>query len=412
MMLLFLLHRVEEWLIVQIRIIHDRRLGKSLLRMNFWFLNQLKVWYLGLHHTWALLHTRVTLRYIPWVIASILSILYSLRESTWTYCTNWRNKLRCIYIHILLRLLDSSCGSGYCRMSLILNSILLSKEILKGDICSCPRKASLLHSSHKVLIMGQIPQVWHVVIWRESNSSSFWEYFKPLWELRSLVWFIMKIWAMWLIALISMLARVQFIILRMIFLLFPTMALLASIFVWTSIFVVVNELSWAPIQALVFWVYVKLWFPPKILPVVRKNTLVPLMIILIIGTPHCFKMKHVEIRVFIKFINKLNRYFRLWMSERAIVSIFAFSAPIYIRCTKFGFVFVRMIKFFNSIVGFVTSIAFRAVPASSYMMTHFWLIRAQSPSLIFFLVMIVRTSLQIMTIWVYFTLMDFKQGEI
>ena len=116
----------------------------------------------------------------------------------------------------------------------------------------------------------------------------------------------MKVRAMWLIALISMFTRVQFVILRMIFLFFPTMALLASILIWTSVLVIVNELSRAPIQTLVFRVYIKLWFSPKILPVMCKNTLIPLMIILIIGTPHCFEMKHVEIRVFFKLINKLN----------------------------------------------------------------------------------------------------------
>ena len=61
-----------------------------------------------------------------------------------------------------------------------------------------------------------------------------------------------------------------------------------------------------------------------------EDTLISLMIILIVRTPNCFEMKHIEIRVFLKFIYQFYRYLRIRMSKRAKIFIFTFSTCFYI----------------------------------------------------------------------------------
>ena len=116
----------------------------------------------------------------------------------------------------------------------------------------------------------------------------------------------MKVGTVRFVAQLSMLAWIEFVVFRMILLLFPTMTLQASILVWTTIFVVVNELSRTPICTLVLLVNVKLGFSSKILPVVSKDTLVPLMVVFVIRTPDSLEVKHVEVRVLIKLIDEFN----------------------------------------------------------------------------------------------------------
>jgi hypothetical protein len=49
------------------------------------------------------------------------------------------------------------------------------------------------------------------------------------------------------IALIAMLTRVELVVFRVVLLLFPPMTLHASVLIRTTVFVVVNELSGAPV---------------------------------------------------------------------------------------------------------------------------------------------------------------------
>jgi len=78
-------------------------------------------------------------------------------------------------------------------------------------------------------------------------------------------------------------------------LLLPSMALATAIFVWTTVLVIVDELSTSPIVALILRIKIELIFSSIVLPVVCKDTLISLMIVLIVRTPDCLEMKHVEI---------------------------------------------------------------------------------------------------------------------
>jgi hypothetical protein len=83
----------------------------------------------------------------------------------------------------------------------------------------------------------------------------------------------------------------------------------ASVFVRTTILVVVNMIFRAPVPALVLSVQVNLGFSPKILPIVCIHTLISLMICFVIGAPYCFEMKHVKVGIFFKFVDHFDRYF-------------------------------------------------------------------------------------------------------
>jgi hypothetical protein len=121
---------------------------------------------------------------------------------------------------------------------------------------------------------------------------------------------------------------------------------------------------WAPVTALVFIVKIHLWLPSKILPIMCINTLVPLMISFVVWTPYCFEMKHVEIWIFFELVNQFYRYFSFVVCKRTIVTIVAFTSPIYVWCTELGLIFVRMIELLDSVVRFFAPIAFLALAAS------------------------------------------------
>jgi hypothetical protein len=92
-----------------------------------------------------------------------------------------------------------------------------------------------------------------------------------------------------------MLARVEFVVVWVILLLLPSVALCASILIRATILIVIDELSASPVRALILRIEIELVFPSVVLPVVRKNALVSLMVIFIVWTPDCLEMEHVEV---------------------------------------------------------------------------------------------------------------------
>jgi hypothetical protein len=92
-----------------------------------------------------------------------------------------------------------------------------------------------------------------------------------------------------------MLAKIQLVVLRMVLLLLPPMGVRTEILVRTSILVVINEGTRPPILTLVLGIVIELRFSPEILPVMRKNTLISLMVSLVIRTPNCLEMEHIEV---------------------------------------------------------------------------------------------------------------------
>jgi hypothetical protein len=96
------------------------------------------------------------------------------------------------------------------------------------------------------------------------------------------------------------------------------------------------------------------------------------------------------------------------MRERAIIPIIAVHCALDVRGAKFGFIFVRVVKFLNSIMCFLTYISSLAFPSFQHLVTHFRLVNSQGPPLILFLIMVIRASLQIVAILVKFARLDLK----
>lgn len=213
-------------------------------------------------------------------------------------------------------------------------------------------------------------------------------------------------------ACLSMLAWIYLEILRMVFLFFPAMGQIAMVFIGATISVVIDKRPRTPIAALFFRIIIKLRFSSEILPIMWENALISLMICLIVRTPNSFKMKHIKVRILFKSINEFYWNLSCWVGKWAVLSIFAFSSPINIRRAKFGFVFIRMIEFFDPIMRFRASFSIRAFFTFYSIRAHFGLVRTKRPPLVLFLIMVKRASFQIMTTRVNCARMNFKQSQI
>lgn len=177
----------------------------------------------------------------------------------------------------------------------IARTFSLNNEALEAHICSGPREARLFSATHKVLIMSHVAKVGHIVVRRERHGTGFGEYLEPGGKELPSIELIVIVGTVGLGALLSVLAGVQLIVVWMILLLFPAMALGTTVLIWTPILIVIDELSATPVRALVLGVQVELILPSIILPIVSKDTLISLVVILIIRTPNCLEMEHVEV---------------------------------------------------------------------------------------------------------------------
>lgn len=211
-----------------------------------------------------------------------------------------------------------------------------------------------------------------------------------------------------LVTLLTVLAWIKFIVLWVVFLFLPAMALETSILLWTAVLIVIDELSWTPVYALIFRIDIELGLPPKILPVVGKYALIPLMIVLVVGTPNSLEMKHVKVLVRTEFVYQFHRYLWFWVGERTIITVFTFTCAVSVGGTKLRLVFVGMVKLFNSIMSLLASFLFGTFFPFWNLVTHFWLIWAERSSLVFLLVMVKWTSFKVVAVWIYLARTDFE----
>lgn len=108
---------------------------------------------------------------------------------------------------------------------------------------------------------------------------------------------------MWFCALITMLTRIQFVVFRMILLFFPAMTVRAFVFIRTTISVTVNKGSASPVWTLILIIDIELSLSSKVLPVMCKNALISLMVVLIVRAPNSFKVEHIKVDILFKLIN-------------------------------------------------------------------------------------------------------------
>ena len=188
------------------------------------------------------------------------------------------------------------------------------------------------------------------------------------------------------------------------------MAVGASILVRAAILVVIDEILRSPIPTLLVRVKIDLGLPSEILPVMCKNTLISLVVGFVVRAPDRFEMENVKVWIFLKFVNQLYRNLRVWMSKGTEVSILAFSFALDVRCAKFSFVFVRMVEFLNSIVSFLATLTL--ITSLMHILAKLWRVGTQGSPLILFLVMVVRTSLQVVCVGVGCAGVDLELSQI
>lgn len=281
--------------------------------------------------------------------------------------------------------------------------------MLEWEISGCPWKACLFYSTHEVLILSHVTQVWHIVVRGESDGSRFGEDFEPLLQLLPLVTIIVIVGAMRFVAELPMLTRVKLVVFRVILLLLPAMALVTLILIGTAILVLVYELPWAPICALVSLIDIELRLASEVLPVVGKDTLISLVIVFVVGAPHSLEVKHVEVWVVIESVYQLHGDLRLRMCERTVVSILTLSGLVNVGATKLGLILIRMIELFYPVMSLLALFSFVTFSPFSYAYTHLWLVWSKWSPLVLLLVVIVRAPFQVMAVGVYLTWSYFKE---
>ena len=91
---------------------------------------------------------------------------------------------------------------------------------------------------------------------------------------------------------------------------------------------------------------------------------VSLVVLVAERAPNSLEMEHIKIGIFVHLLKYINRKLILVVSKSAHVPILAIINFLWIGLAKFGFVFFRMVKIFNSIVAhyaFVTVLAITLV---------------------------------------------------
>ena len=144
----------------------------------------------------------------------------------------------------------------------------------------------------------------------------------------------------------------------MILLLLPSMRVLTLILIRATFSVWCYEAVSLPIWAHFAWVCEHWWLTAIVLPVVSIHTRLAIVIIFTVRTPHSFEVEHVEVHVNFIIFNKFYRQLLSIVGERTKFLIIAFLMLMRfkIRGTKFGFVFIWVIKFFDSVMSSVTGI--------------------------------------------------------
>jgi len=82
----------------------------------------------------------------------------------------------------------------------------------------------------------------------------------------------------------------------------------------------------------------------EVLPVVRVDAEISLVLSVTVGTPDCLVVEHVKILVHCHFIQLADRQLMLRVGESTNVAILAQVQSVRIEGTKLSFVFFRMVK--------------------------------------------------------------------
>lgn len=132
--------------------------------------------------------------------------------------------------------------------------------------------------------------------------------------------------------------------------LFPTMAFKASSLKHTTFFIFADKGSSLPISAQLSGVIIKdVWFSSKVLPVMSIVTL-SFVVFLIKRTPFSFKVKHIEVSIFLHEMNYPSFNVLNGVSEGTVLPVFTILKVFRELSAKLCFILLYMIQSLNSIM--------------------------------------------------------------
>ena len=103
--------------------------------------------------------------------------------------------------------------------------------------------------------------------------------------------------------------------------LLPSMRISTARLVGATLDILGNKCPWLPVIAyLVALVFVHVWFPSEVLPVMRIDTL-GFVVLLVEGTPLRLEVEHVEVTVLLHLMNQSSFEVFGAMGKRAVVTI-------------------------------------------------------------------------------------------
>lgn len=176
----------------------------------------------------------------------------------------------------------------------------------------------------------------------------------------------MIVWTVRLCAYVCLSACMHLVVHWMILLFFPPMRIFASIFELASISICLYKVLCLPTWTLFLLILEYVWFPPEVLPVVSIHTCISSMLSITIWTPYSFEMKHVKVRILLKFVRVQEVYSHLFksVSECTHVAIVTRVNTIWVGLTEFNLVLFWMIEFLHPIMRLGAVVSIRALVVS------------------------------------------------
>ena len=168
----------------------------------------------------------------------------------------------------------------------------------------------------------------------------------------------MVVGAMWFGASLAMLALLDLQKVWMIFLLLPSMRVLTLVLIRATFSVWCYEAVSLPIWAHFARIREHRWLSTIVLPVVSIYTHLAIVIIFTVRTPYSLEVEHIEVHVNFIIFNKFYRQLLSIVGEgtKFLIIAFLILMRFKIRGTKFGFVFIWVIKFLYSVMSSITSV--------------------------------------------------------
>jgi hypothetical protein len=111
-----------------------------------------------------------------------------------------------------------------------------------------------------------------------------------------------------------------------------------------------------PAGALCALILIDVGWPSEVLPVMRVNACITLMLLVRKGTPNSLEVEQVKIDVALKVLEHVYRQLWFVVSESTNIAILTLANPVWIVLTKFGLIFLRVVKVFDSVMSLDTKI--------------------------------------------------------